>query len=130
VASRLEGINKIYNTEIIVSQSTWEQCSNVFEFRKLDRIAVVGRTEGLYLYQLYAQKNDIDKNLKKIFTVYEMGLQYYFERRWMKAIKCFSMVQKYRPSDIPSQIMLERCYQFMKNPPPEDWNGVFSVSSK
>jgi adenylate cyclase len=130
VASRLEGVNKVYNTEIVVSQSTWEQCHDACEFRKLDRIAVAGRLEGLDIYELWSQKDDIDKNLRKIFTFYETGLNFYFERKWAEAIKYFSAVQKYRPSDTPGKVMLKRCYQFMKNPPPETWNGVFSLLSK
>lgn len=130
VASRLEGVNKVYHTEIIVSHATWEQCHKLFEFRKLDRIAVVGRSEGLDIYELCTQKNDIEKELKKIYSYYEMGLQYYFDQKWDKALQCFSVVLKYRSFDEPSKIMFERCRKFRQSPPPENWNGVFNLSSK
>jgi adenylate cyclase len=41
VSSRLEGINKIYGTEIIVSENTYKECKDNFEFRLLDRISLL-----------------------------------------------------------------------------------------
>jgi adenylate cyclase len=125
VSSRLEGINKIYGTEIIVSQVTREQCRNAFEFRQLDRVSVVGRKEEFDIYELITTKDDIEKSLKKIFKYYETGLQCYLDRNWDQALKYFMAVLKYRPSDTPSKVMRERCLMYKKNPPPVNWNGVF-----
>jgi adenylate cyclase len=125
VASRLEGINKIYGTKIIVSEDTWKQCHDLFEFRMLDRVSVVGRNESLAIYELYAEKNDIEKILRKLFNYYETGLAYYFEQKWDEAAKYFKMVLKYRARDVPSIVMYRRCMNYKKNPPPEDWKGIY-----
>jgi adenylate cyclase len=130
ISSRLEGINKIYGTDIIVSQYTQQQCSNEFEFRLLDRIAVLGRDQGLDIYELITFKDDIDNSLKKIHQYYERGLQYYFNKDWSTGIKHFTYILKYRPGDMPSQLMLERCLQYQKNPPQKEWNGIFAHSVK
>jgi adenylate cyclase len=130
VASRLEGANKIYGTDIIVSEDTYKQCMEYFEFRRLDRISVVGRKEGFEIYELYALKNDIEKTLKKLFTYYETGLQCYFDKNWKEAYKYFSAVLKYRIDDAPSIIMRDRCVKYAKNPPPEDWDGTFVQQTK
>jgi len=130
VSSRLEGINKVYGTEIIVSENTYEQCSDRYEFRLLDRVSLLGRYEGMNVYELITFKDDLNKTIKKIYKYYEAGLQFYHNRKWKEAIKYFSTVLKYRPFDAPSRLMRERCMVMMKNPPPADWNGVFSQSSK
>jgi adenylate cyclase len=130
LASRLEGVNKVYDTKILVSQNTWEQCKDTFEFRHIDRIAVVGRLEGIEIYELYAEKNNIEEPLRKLFRIYEKGLDFYFNRDWENAYKHFCAVLKYRPADGPSKLMQSRCLQYHKNPPPDEWNGVFMLSSK
>ncbi|MDR1362451.1 MAG: cation:dicarboxylase symporter family transporter [Spirochaetaceae bacterium] len=130
VASRLEGINKIYGTKILVSESTYDRCHNMFEFRMLDKIAVVGRSESLTIYELYSEKNDIEKTIRKLFNYYEDGVAYYFERKWDEAIKCFRAVLKYRPHDTPSIVMYRRCVNYKKKSPPNDWNGVYVSTIK
>ena len=130
LASRLEGVNKIYGTKILVSQDTWKQCSDKFEFRRIDLISVLGRKEGIYIYELYSEKNNIEKPLRKIFDYYETGLAYYFEKNWEEAIKYFNTVIKYRSTDGPSKLMRERCIKFKKNPPPDDWTGIHALDIK
>jgi adenylate cyclase len=130
VASRLEGINKVYGTKIIVSQNTWEQCRDKFEFRMLDRVSVVGRNESLTIYELYSEKDNIEKVLRKLFNYYETGLAYYFDQKWDEAIKYFKTVLKYRSNDKPSLVMYRRCVSYKKNPPIKEWNGVYVSSTK
>ncbi|MCL2180067.1 MAG: adenylate/guanylate cyclase domain-containing protein, partial [Treponema sp.] len=59
VSSRLEGINKIYGTEIIVSDSVYKKCPDDFEFRHIDRVYLLGRFEAMDIYELIAFKDDI-----------------------------------------------------------------------
>ncbi|MDR2071267.1 MAG: hypothetical protein LBP81_07645 [Treponema sp.] len=130
IASRLEGVNKVYNTKIIVSQNTWEQCSDLFEFRRLDKISVKGRHEGIMIYELYAEKYQIEKPVRQLFSFYEKGLEYYFNCNFTEALKYFNAVLKYRPGDGPSKIMRERCLLYRTSPPPEDWDRTFILTSK
>jgi len=125
VSSRLEGINKIYGSDITVSEDTYAQCRDSFEFRLLDRVSVLGREKGMYIYELITFKDDIDKTLKKLYQYYEKGMGYYFNQNWNEALKYFNAVLKYRPNDTPGRIMKERCLLYQKNPPQEGWDGVF-----
>lgn len=130
VSSRLEGTNKIYGTDIIISQSTYEQCRDEFEFRLLDRISVLGRKQEMNIYELITFKDDIGKNQRKLYQYYEYGLQAYFDKKWDEGLKYFNYVLKYRPNDIPSKLMRERCLLYQKNPPSGEWNGVFAQPYK
>ncbi len=125
ISSRLEGANKIYGTNIIVSQDTYAQCRNDFEFRQLDRISVLGRNQSINIYELITFKDDIDKEQRKIYQYYEHGLQYYFDQKWKEGFKYFSHVLKFRPNDTPSKLMRDRCLSYQRNAPPADWDGVF-----
>jgi len=130
VSSRLEGINKIYGTEIIVSENVYDKCQNDFEFRRLDRVSLLGRNEGMDIFELISLKDGIDKREKKINEYYETGLKYYFMQDWAEAFKYFSVVIKNRPDDKPANLMRERCRTYRKNPPPKEWDGVYSQTIK
>ncbi|MDR0553427.1 MAG: hypothetical protein LBG76_01320 [Treponema sp.] len=125
VSSRLEGLNKIYGTNVIVSEFTRNKCRDSFEFRFLDRVAVIGRKEAFGIYELLALKDLLGDSFKKLYRYYETGLRYYFDKRWDEALKYFNTVLKYRHDDSPSKVMRERCLRFKQNPPPPDWKGVF-----
>jgi len=130
ITSRLEGINKLYKTDIIVSEFTQEQCKDDFEFRFLDKITVKGRDQWIKIYELISFKNDISKSLKQLFQYYEKGMACYFEQNWNEGLKYFNHILKYKPNDNPSIIMRDRCLMYQKNPPPADWNGVFERRTK
>jgi len=130
VSSRLEGINKIYGTEIIVSESVYNKCPDDFDFRLLDRVFLLGRYEAMNIYELVSFKDNVNKRQKIINEYYEKGLQFYFDQKWLEAIKYFNTVIKYHPSDAPGRLMRERCLVYMKNPPQKDWDGVFAQTTK
>jgi adenylate cyclase len=91
---------------------------------------VVGRKEGIDIYELHAEKDDIAKPMQKAFADYELGLKYYFEQNWEKALKYFTGVLGYIPNDPPSQVMRDRCLLYQVQPPAPDWGGIYTLSSK
>ncbi|MDR0322115.1 MAG: adenylate/guanylate cyclase domain-containing protein [Treponema sp.] len=130
VSSRIESINKIYGTEIIVSDSTYKECKDNFEFRLLDRVSLLGHSGGMNIYELISFKDEIDLLQKRNCELYEEGLQHYFRQNWDKAMNSFNEIIEYSPNDTPSRLMIDRCLQYKDNPPPEEWNGVFIQTAK
>jgi adenylate cyclase len=128
LASRLEGINKYYGTEIAISESTHELVADQFEFRMLDKIAVKGKSQPVVIYELLAEKGKLNKNLLKLYSHYETGLSYYFDAEWDKAIKCMDAILKYT-KDPAASIIKQRAGGY-KLLPPVNWTGVYSFSSK
>src|SRR5262245_29946126 len=130
LASRLEGLNKFYGTSTLVSHITEALICDRFEFRRVDRVAVKGKTAGVDVFELLALKDDIPVNLRKLIDVYENGLAAYFERDWKFALQHFNTVLKYRPGDGPSQVLAARCRRFMVQSPPETWNLIWECHTK
>ena len=128
LASRLEGINKYYGTEIIISSVTHELVKDDFEFRLLDKITVKGKTKPLYIYELLAEKGKLDQSMLKVYRAYEKGLRYYFDGNWDNCIKYMSVVIR-RLNDKAAQVIKERAEGFKENPP-ENWNGVYAFDKK
>jgi len=133
LASRLEEINKEYGTNIAISQFTYDLCKkhegDSWTVRELDTVRVRGRNEPVTIYELigyetlYSQK----QNLVNKFCE---GLEAYKSRQWDQAITLFQEALQIYPDDKPSQIYIERCQEYLQNPPPDDWDGVFVMKTK
>ncbi len=128
LASRLEGINKFYGTEITVSETTHALVADQFEFRMLDKIAVKGKTQPVTIYELLSEKDRFDRNMLKLYRYYEAGLSHYFAGEWGKAIQYMELVLKY-VRDTAALVIKARAEDFIANPP-DHWNGVHSYKEK
>ena len=72
----------------------------------------------------------ITKEKEELLKFYNLGLAAYKQRKWDEAIQSFETALKIIPGDGPSELYLERARTFRENPPPEDWDGVYVMTSK
>ncbi|MCP3953585.1 MAG: adenylate/guanylate cyclase domain-containing protein, partial [Desulfobacterales bacterium] len=77
LASRLESLNKVYGTHIIISEYTAGQIQDRYQLRKLDTVKVIGKDVPVSIYELMASKENCDPILNTLATVYESGLENY-----------------------------------------------------
>jgi adenylate cyclase len=130
LASRLESLNKYYGSNIIISQFTYEKCSNDFEVRTLDYVLVKGKTKAVSIYELLAEKGDISTLDKEYNQYYEEAISFYLKREWAKAIEIFERLLNQKPKDGPCMMFLERCRNYVVNPPPNSWTGEYEHKKK
>ena len=129
-AARLEGVNKIYGTYILICESTYKASKDKISARRIDYIKVVGKKEPVNIYEPTGFTEETDENILKTSKEYEKGFCLYQKRDWKKAISCFNMAIKITPDDGPSKTMILRCKEYMINPPKDTWNGSFSMKTK
>jgi adenylate cyclase len=126
LGSRLEGLNKVYGTDILIGENTARLVEGRFLLREVDMVRVKGRKQAVRIYELIAKAGtSVSPDLEKAITSYGQGLQAYRERAWTEALVLFNEVRKVRPSDGPSRTLSERCEGYLRTPCPEDWDGVF-----
>ena len=130
LASRLEALNKVYGTQIVVSQTTFERVQNDFETRRLDIVAVKGKSRGVGVYELLGLSGEVDAQTLDAARAYEQGFDDYLARRWDEAIKGFSHAGRLRPGDLAAEVMIARCRRYALETPPQDWQGVHALDSK
>jgi len=130
LAARLEGVNKQYGTWILASEDTVRETGDALFYRKLDRVRVVGINEPVRLYELLDMADQADEQQKKLVQVFHEALDYFEKRDWTQAEKGFEEAMSIVPGDSPSDIYLDRCKQFIKNPPKSTWDGVYNLTSK
>ena len=130
LASRLEGVNKQYNTWILIGEETYNAGGKDFTVRKMDRVRVVNIKEPVRLYELIDEKSSTPADMLEAVEAFHRGLQLFETRRWDEALAEFRKSQRIVPGDGPSEVFIKRCQGFKKKPPPASWDGVFNLSMK
>lgn len=126
LASRLEGLNKFYGTSIIVSHPIYESAKDHFDFRALDLVAVKGKSEGVMIYELVAEKGRADEETRGTISNYERAFEAYRRKEFATA----ESILKNQISDAPSKALLERCRELIEHPPKDPWTGIYALSQK
>lgn len=129
LGSRLEAINKEYGTHIIISEYTNEQVKDAFVTREVDRVKVKGKNEPVRIYELIAEGSMQGPKWEQIQT-FSGGLEKYFKMRFSEALEDFIKSHELDPEDKVSKLYVERCEEFMREPPGESWDGVVVMKTK
>lgn len=129
LGSRLEGINKQYKTNIIISEYTYELVKDSLLCRKLDAVKVKGKNEPVVIYQLLS-KHKHNTELLKISDLTNQGIQYYWDRNWDKSIAIFNKILEIKANDYLSEKYIDRCKHFKETPPEANWDGSFKMTTK
>jgi class 3 adenylate cyclase len=130
LASRLEGANKIYGTQILISDETYALSKEGIIGRELDIIRVVGKTEPVRIYELVSQKGQLDDRKTDVLEKFKTGINLYRQQKWIEAKEYFKQILNIDPSDKPSQEYFKRCSEYEASSPPSGWDGVFDLRSK
>ena len=130
LSSRLESINKVYGTIAIISDSTADTLPEEYLLRKLDKIKVVGQNIPVFIYELCGFFDETSKEVKEKVSLYHQALDLYFQKKFNEAANGFRKVLEKTPNDKASKLLLERTLEFISNPPPEPWDGVYSMREK
>ncbi|MCI5043117.1 MAG: GAF domain-containing protein [Aquisalinus sp.] len=131
VAARLENLTRYYGADIIASEDTLEHAKVSVMNRELDLIRVKGRARPGGIYEILGHHTaETFLNMEDVLHHYQSGLSAYRQRNWDQAIAEFASALKANETDRPSQIYLDRAKLFKENPPPDDWDGVWTMTSK
>jgi adenylate cyclase len=130
LASRLEGAGKEYGVGITISEETYRLASDRVEVRELDLLRVKGKENPVRIYELLARKGGLDPIRQRARDLFVQGLGRYRNRQWQEAISLFEQVLAISPEDGPSRTFIARCGLFRESPPPQDWDGIYRLTTK
>ncbi len=128
LGSRLEGLNKPYGTNIIVSETTRAALGDGFHCRLLDKVRVKGKLEPVRIYELVAEGAPSDAVREEV-EGFEDAFQAYQEQRWDDAERTLRALQDAHGKKVHA-VYLERIAEFRKAPPGDDWDGVYTFTTK
>jgi len=96
--------------------------------RELDLIRVRGRKAPVPLYEvLEASATEERGDIEAMLPVFAEGLDHYRARAWRTAMQCFARVLELQPRDGPAGVYLQRCRQFLEQPPAASWKGIWQA---
>ena len=136
LGSRLEGATKQYGCDIMISENTYQKCvPDRVVVRELDYIKVKGKTKPVSVYELVGiAEGDLARPIsdgkKQVIEAYSKGRQHYLNRKFAQAMAAFGSVLEINSGDKAAALQLGRCQHYLTNPPEEDWDGAFTMTSK
>jgi adenylate cyclase len=128
LASRLEGVNKEFGTNIIVSESAWQPARERLEVRELALIKVKGKKLPVRIFELLGLKGEVPAERIEVARRFEEGLRLLRARDFAAAWDLFRDLVAKR--DKPSATYFEVADRYLQEPPPSDWDGSYQMEHK
>lgn len=143
LAARCESGAREYGVYIMVAEETRRhaEASHPGEivFRYLDKIVVKGRTRPVEMFEVMGRAGELSGGTASCLETYDRAMKKYLARDWTGAKIAFESAAREEPhrpettpgsSTSPSLVMVARCAAMAANPPGEDWDGVFMMTTK
>ncbi|MDP6602864.1 MAG: adenylate/guanylate cyclase domain-containing protein, partial [Rhodospirillales bacterium] len=130
LAARLESACKQYSARILISENTFKKLRGTYRSREVDQVVVKGKTEPVRVFEILDYHTD--ETFPKVMEAlnhFKSALGYYYDGKWDDGIHGFNEVLALNPDDVLSKTYIERC-EHLKADPPDDWNGVWVMTSK
>jgi len=128
LASRLEGLTKQYGVGVLAGEACVSLCPDI-TFQRVDRVRVKGKQQPVAIYEPLGVTAQLPAGRIEESQRFEAMLDDYQACRWdeaeikLTALRCQQARKLY-------DVYLDRLTYFRFNPPPPDWDGVFTFTSK
>lgn len=136
LASRLEGVNNLFGSRILASESTIESIAETdraalaeFLIRELGKVVVKGKIRPVAVFELMAFTELATDKLHELKGQYETALADFYSGNFEKAKNLFSGLRDGH-EDPASEFMLEQIRYLMQKPPYDSWKGEIVLLSK
>ena len=131
LAARLESACKQYGARILVSEYTVGKLKGVYRLRDIDKVIVKGKSEPVRVFECLDYHDEGSfPNLMEVLGNFNEAVKLYRQQNWDKAIQHFKEALKGNETDSLSQTYIERCELLKTQPPGDDWDGVWVMTSK
>lgn len=135
LASRLEGVNKVYRSWVLVSEQTWKEADSgehagELVSRRLDKVRVIGINKPVQLYNVLGFKSEMSRVQLDEIALFHQALDKYLAKDFNGAGKMFVEANKMFPDDGAAIVFAERCKEYISKGIPDGWDGVMNMTSK
>jgi len=127
LASRLEGLTKMYHQPILFSEGAYEKVKDTLPCRVVDKVAVKGKTQGV---TIYTARSVLTEKEKEIWAIHDEAALLYYARDFVRAAALFEKILALDPADTVALQYMERAKGYIHTPPSEEWEGVEIMTEK
>jgi adenylate cyclase len=129
LGSRLEGITKEYGVALLVSQQTKDEAPE-FVYRELDKVRVKGKTLPVTIYEPLGMAEDLSTKQLAALALFNELLIAYRNQDWLIALGSYQQLNSEHESQRLYELYRERIEHYMSEPPPANWDGVYTFTIK
>ncbi|OQW92299.1 MAG: adenylate/guanylate cyclase domain-containing protein [Beggiatoa sp. IS2] len=129
LGSRLEGLTKQYGVQIIASETT-KAAAPDYAYRELDRVRVKGKDQPVAIFEPIGLHDKVTQSLVAELSSWERALEHYRQQQWGEVREQLLLLQQQFPQCLLYRIYAERVEYFSKNPPGDNWDGVYTFKTK
>ena len=137
LGSRIEGLNKIYGTQVLITRSVADSIDGHFVRRPVDRVLPKGAVHPLEIFELKGvlpghPEADLAVDLRTVSLceAWTGFYQRYLRRDWTAASEALEQFIARFGADTLTGVYVERIRKFNAEPPAADWDGVIRYSTK
>jgi two-component system sensor histidine kinase ChiS len=134
LASRLEGLTKLYGVSILISDDILHNMENPDKhfYRFLGKVRVKGKNEPVQVFELIDAEPDRDIREAKVTLEPEFNaaLSLYYQGNFAHAIPLFEHILSILPEDKATEFYLGRCHYYVEEGMPEGWEGIEALTQK
>ncbi|MBI5937297.1 MAG: adenylate/guanylate cyclase domain-containing protein [Betaproteobacteria bacterium] len=134
LASRLEGLTKQYGVGVLCGEDTRQACPDI-AFRLIDQVRVKGKQQPVAIYEPLGVAGELPPEALASARLFEAALAEYRAQRWdaadgkLRAILTENVEYTEGTKNL-CEVYLKRIEHFRREPPPADWDGVFTFTTK
>ncbi len=132
-ASRMEGLTKHFNVNMIISGDTLLKLEDreAFSLRYLGKVQAKGKNQPIDIYECFDGDAEDQVSLKKAsLQLFHAGMEAYFAKDMINARKYFDLVYQANPADATAFGFLHKIHGYLHTGVPEGWTGVEVMQSK
>jgi adenylate cyclase len=128
LAARLESATKQFHADILVGETVAALTREQFVFRPVDLLTVKGKTKPIEVFTLLSDRSlPAPAWLEK----YQDAVKLYRNRKFAEAAGQFEAAHKeIGVEDFLCEMYVKRCKAYISQPPPENWDGSYTLSEK
>ncbi|GGF70040.1 hypothetical protein GCM10011332_25060 [Terasakiella brassicae] len=131
LAARLESGTKQYGAHILISEFTFKALRGTYRYREMDHVVVKGKTKPVAIYELLDyHTEETFPNMVDALAHFRDGMECYRKGTFDNAIDSFKKVLALNPKDKASEIYIERCEHLKETVDPDNWDGIWVMTSK
>jgi adenylate cyclase len=134
LASRIEGLNKHYGTQMLVTGAVERIARGQFLFRSIDIVVPSGTSRPVELFELLAAADAKTLGAASVPFAWvgdwKAAISAFRARDWDGAQALFQSFKTFQPDDKLVDVYLDRCKEFLARPPPRDWDGAEHYDKK
>jgi len=128
LASRLEGLTKVYGAAILISDATREACGDRFFYRPIDLVRVKGKLEPVALFEPLLEGPPTQEMADETARL-QAAIELHNAKRFEEAKEAFTALDTEHHQKLYT-VYLERIEDYLVNPPQDGWDGAYTFTTK